>query len=44
MSAPTEVKSLIEDVLDRFHKAASEADAETYFDLFATNGYFIGTC
>jgi uncharacterized protein (TIGR02246 family) len=43
MSAKTEDKSLIEDVLDRFHKSASDADAETYFDLFATDGYFMGT-
>lgn len=29
--------------LDAFHEAASEADAETYFSLFADNGVFIGT-
>lgn len=29
--------------LDRFHKAASEADGATYFSLFAENGVFIGT-
>lgn len=30
-------------ILDRFHKAASEADGATYFSLFAENGVFIGT-
>lgn len=29
--------------LDRFHKAASEADGQAYFSLFAENGVFIGT-
>ena len=29
--------------LDRFHEAASRADGEAYFALFARNGVFIGT-
>lgn len=29
--------------LDRFHHAASEADGETYFGLFAEDGVFLGT-
>lgn len=30
-------------VLDKFHTAASRADAQTYFSLFAPDGVFIGT-
>jgi uncharacterized protein (TIGR02246 family) len=30
-------------VLDKFHAAASRADAQTYFSLFAPDGVFIGT-
>ena len=30
-------------VLDAFHQAASKADGETYFNLFAPGGVFIGT-
>lgn len=33
----------IAEVLDKFHAAASRADAETYFALFAPDGVFIGT-
>jgi ketosteroid isomerase-like protein len=29
--------------LDRFHQAAADADAKTYFGLFSENGVFIGT-
>lgn len=29
--------------LDALHKAASEADGEAYFDLFAPNAVFLGT-
>ncbi len=30
-------------LLERFHRAASEADGATYFSLFAPDGVFIGT-
>ena len=30
-------------LLDRFHQAASDADAETYFSLFTPSGRFVGT-
>lgn len=33
----------VEAVLDRFHEAASRADGETYFGLFAPEGVFLGT-
>jgi len=33
----------ITDTLDRFHQAASKADGQVYFDLFAPEGIFIGT-
>lgn len=33
----------IERVLDAFHEAASNADGETYFALFAADAVFIGT-
>lgn len=33
----------VADTLDRFHTAASRADAQAYFDLFAPEGVFIGT-
>jgi SnoaL-like domain len=36
-------KLTIERTLDLFHEAAANADGDTYFDLFASNGYFIGT-
>jgi hypothetical protein len=34
---------LVEATLNRFHEAASRADGETYFALFAPEGIFIGT-
>ena len=34
---------LVSATLDRFHKAASEADGTTYFSLFTEGGVFIGT-
>ncbi len=33
----------VEVVLDDFHRAASEADGEAYFGLFAAEGVFLGT-
>lgn len=33
----------IEDVLDALHKAAAEADAETYFGLYTDDAVFVGT-
>lgn len=33
----------IAQTLDAFHKAASEADFDQYFSLFAENGIFLGT-
>lgn len=39
--ASEEIK--INKLLNQFHQAASEADGETYFSLFAENAIFIGT-
>ena len=36
-------KSNIDNVLTQWHKAASEANFEEYFDLMTKNGVFIGT-
>lgn len=33
----------VEATLDRFHRAASAADGEAYFDLFHPDGVFLGT-
>jgi len=33
----------VESVLDDFHRAASQADGDTYFGLFADEGVFLGT-
>lgn len=33
----------VDSTLDRFHRAASEADGDTYFGLFADDGVFLGT-
>ena len=33
----------VESTLDDFHRAASEADGDAYFDLFAAEGVFLGT-
>lgn len=38
-----EPEAAICEVLDRFHRAASEADAGVYFSLFADDAVFIGT-
>lgn len=40
---PAEATAAVEATLDRFHRAASEADGETYFGLFAQEGVFLGT-
>ena len=43
-SSSTEAEaSAIATQLDDFHKAASNADFDAYFDLFSENGVFIGT-
>ena len=36
-------KDLAAQQLDRWHQAAAEADFETYFDLMASPGVFVGT-
>jgi hypothetical protein len=36
-------KALINSTLDNWHKAASEANFEAYFNLMSTDGVFIGT-
>lgn len=41
-AAPVDGQEVL-DTLDRFHRAASEADGATYFELFAADGVFIGT-
>jgi len=33
----------IDEILDKFHQAASEADGDLYFSLFAEDAVFIGT-
>jgi len=38
-----DTKSKINTVLDAWHKAASDADFDTYFGLMAQDGVFIGT-
>lgn len=44
-AAGTDVDAVaaVETVLDDFHRAASEADGDTYFGLFAAEGVFLGT-
>jgi len=39
----TQEKTIINSTLDNWHKAASEANFETYFNLMSTDGVFIGT-
>lgn len=41
--AETDAIAAVESVLDDFHRAASEADGDTYFGLFAAEGVFLGT-
>jgi hypothetical protein len=33
----------VDETLDRMHTAATNADLESYFDCFTSDGYFIGT-
>lgn len=43
LAAQNEASSAVEQTLDAFHRAASEADGATYFDLFREDGVFLGT-
>jgi len=36
-------KQAINQVIDNFHQAASDADSERYFDLLSEDGVFLGT-
>lgn len=38
-----EAQKPIENLLDKWHEAAANADFQTYFSSFAENAYFIGT-
>jgi metallo-beta-lactamase class B len=38
-----EAMKAVDEVLDRFHRAAAEADAETYFSLLEEEAVYIGT-
>lgn len=38
-----EAEDAVAEVLDRFHRAAAEADAETYFSLLADGAVYLGT-
>jgi hypothetical protein len=40
---PRAAQAEISELLDRFHRAAAEADGELYFSLFADGAVFIGT-
>lgn len=42
-TAPKVQREKIADLLDRWHKAAGEADFNTYFSLMAEDAVFIGT-
>jgi hypothetical protein len=39
----TDIPKEINNTLDKWHKAATEADSTTYFDLIADDGIFVGT-
>ncbi len=39
----TEAVSKIDKTLDRWHRAAAEADFKTYFDLLSNDAVFVGT-
>ncbi|WP_297797769.1 nuclear transport factor 2 family protein [uncultured Eudoraea sp.] len=41
--AQQDSKERINDIIDNWHKAASEADFETYFGILSDDGVFIGT-
>lgn len=43
VSPETPDPDAVSSTLDAFHAAASQADGETYFSLFAPSGVFIGT-
>lgn len=43
LAAQDDASAAVEETLDSFHRAASEADGETYFDLFHIDGVFLGT-
>lgn len=40
---PNSRNAPVEQLLDRFHRAAAEADAGLYFDLFTEDAVFLGT-
>jgi len=40
---PSETESAIDAVLTSLHQAASDADGELYFSLFADDAVFMGT-
>lgn len=40
---PAAARQAVDQVLTALHQAASEADGERYFDLFAESGVFMGT-
>lgn len=42
-SEKPEAKSKISQTLDRWHKAAADADFKTYFDLLSDDAVFVGT-
>lgn len=42
-SSETEIKKIINTRLDNWHKAASNADFDAYFDLMTDDAVFIGT-
>ena len=41
--ADDDLTGSIDEILDKFHQAASEADGDLYFSLFAEDAVFIGT-
>lgn len=43
LAAQENSKEHINSIIDKWHKAASEADYETYFGILADDGVFIGT-
>ncbi|MGI9037338.1 MAG: nuclear transport factor 2 family protein [Gemmatimonadota bacterium] len=43
LAAQDDASRAVEETLDAFHRAASEADGATYFDLFDVDGVFLGT-
>lgn len=42
-SAQTDAETAVAVALDAFHQAASDADGDAYFGLFAEGGVFLGT-